>query len=697
MKKRNTIRLSIIYIVLHVLFLPFRSFSQLQCNIFATAADTVVCNSDSVHLFSNGSIYTLEMSNNFDDGTIGSGWAATSSATVTSSMCVPHPSATNYLWMANTPAPRSFESIDFDVHNGGFIQWDMRYAIQGNASPCEGPDQPDEGVALQFSTNGGGMWTDWKYFQPDGSILISNPFVTSPSVNNGQTTLFTNWSTQNWPIPAAAQTSATRFRWFQANATGAEYDNWGIEDIKITSSQPSHLHWVASPAAYISNDTVANPTAFITQTTTFTVTISNGIDSCFSSITITVAPPPTSFFTVDSPVCTSSNSTITYTGNAPATATYNWNFDGGAVVSGTGQGPYEINWITPGIHNVSLTVEVGDCQSQPSSVTVNVYEMTAQINVIDSLTCNGVSNGSAAVAVTGGMGSLSYVWNTTPQQYSSTAVGLAAQVPYSVTTTDQYGCVVTESITLTQPAPIELYTSNDTTVCDGSVVNLSAYATGGTMPYTYSWSNASSGSNTTITTAGNITMTVTATDNDLCSVSETIQILTIPLNGDITADTLSDVISHEFLFSWNGDVASNYVWNFGDGTTGTGISVSHIYAEAGTYIVTLTATGNLPEGCIYTFTILIEVIYPSLIEIPNVFTPNGDGMNDYFMIKHDGEFLSFNCSIFSRWGNLVFQTEIPDFKWDGNGQSDGVYFYIIDAEATDKKVYSLKGNVTIIR
>ena len=73
---------------------------------------------------------------------------------------------------------------------------------------------------------------------------------------------------------------------------------------------------------------------------------------------------PTSVFTTKTPVCLGENSLITYAGNAPATATYTWSFQGGTIISGTGQGPYEVSWPGGlGTYNIGLSISENGCNS----------------------------------------------------------------------------------------------------------------------------------------------------------------------------------------------------------------------------------------------------------------------------------------------------------------------------------------------
>ena len=104
---------------------------------------------------------------------------------------------------------------------------------------------------------------------------------------------------------------------------------------------------------------------------------------CFD---VTVFPIPTSNFSVDPLICIDSTSTITYTGSANPNAIFNWDFGGGGIVSGTGVGPYEIQWSTAGNQTVTLTVEENGCTSTTSFETIDVDEPLSEPNISCSST-----------------------------------------------------------------------------------------------------------------------------------------------------------------------------------------------------------------------------------------------------------------------------------------------------------------------
>jgi len=144
---------------------------------------------------------------------------------------------------------------------------------------------------------------------------------------------------------------------------------------------------------------------------------------------------------------------------------------------------------------------------------------------------------------------------------------------------------------------------------------------------------------------------------------------------------------------------TNWFWVFGDGTTGTGTNPTHTYNTAGTYTAIVTVSNA--SGCSTNDTVVINVRdLPSDVFIPNVFTPNGDGVNDTFYIPSKG-IIEFDMKIYDRWGILLFESTSSIKGWDGktkngNNVSDGTYYYLIEAKGIDGKFYKYNGFLTLI-
>ncbi len=146
-------------------------------------------------------------------------------------------------------------------------------------------------------------------------------------------------------------------------------------------------------------------------------------------------------------------------------------------------------------------------------------------------------------------------------------------------------------------------------------------------------------------------------------------------------DTLVDVTPATFTFQNVSQNATNYSWNFGNSLTAASNDLSSqtsYYPTAGTYTVQLVA---FLGTCSDTNYVTITVIDPT-IEETNVFTPNGDSVNDFFQLKYTN-MSNINMTITNRWGEVMFTGSGPNTKWDGKYNNkpadDGVYYYIYDA------------------
>ncbi len=139
-----------------------------------------------------------------------------------------------------------------------------------------------------------------------------------------------------------------------------------------------------------------------------------------------------------------------------------------------------------------------------------------------------------------------------------------------------------------------------------------------------------------------------------------------------------------------------YQWLFEDGGTGETPSQIHRFPVSGDYRVDLRVTH--PAGCMAQSSGLVSV--EDTLDCPNVFTPNNDGINDYFIVSSNGV-TAYILQIFSRSGVLVYKAEAPILIWDGRNQSGqellpGTYYYII-REASKSGRLEKKGFVNLYR
>jgi gliding motility-associated-like protein len=222
---------------------------------------------------------------------------------------------------------------------------------------------------------------------------------------------------------------------------------------------------------------------------------------------------------------------------------------------------------------------------------------------------------------------------------------------------------------------------------DGSAVVINV--SGGNQPYNYLWNNASTNDSIANLLTGSYIVTVTDANN--CFSVDTVfvpQVLGVV--ADITADPISGPYPLNVNFTNNSTGALTYVWNFGDGDSSSAVAPSHIFELQGTYQVVLTAY-NTP-GCSISDTLTIIVDG----ELPNIFTPNGDGTNDIFSINKLSV-NSFTAQIFNRWGKKIYEWSDPKGGWDGSNAEAGVYYYIVQLTTLTNEAEELHGTVTLMK
>jgi gliding motility-associated-like protein len=133
----------------------------------------------------------------------------------------------------------------------------------------------------------------------------------------------------------------------------------------------------------------------------------------------------------------------------------------------------------------------------------------------------------------------------------------------------------------------------------------------------------------------------------------------------------SDEDRTEYVFSWNFDEIT-----YADTTP----AMQFVFQELGEHTITFYAE-DLSSGIIEQKA--INLALGASAEVPNVFSPNGDGINDIFIIPADG-FTVYQISIFTRSGMVVFEKEAPVITWDGRNKAgdevkQGIYFYVLKA------------------
>lgn len=136
-----------------------------------------------------------------------------------------------------------------------------------------------------------------------------------------------------------------------------------------------------------------------------------------------------------------------------------------------------------------------------------------------------------------------------------------------------------------------------------------------------------------------------------------------------------------------------WFWNFGDTTYSTDAAPEKVFDMVRSYDIWLRYTTD--NECVDSVKISFEVKDVKLT-IPNIFTPNGDFINEFFQVTDLDKFISNEIQIFNRWGKKVYETENYRGDWNGENLPDGVYFYVIKAQGYfGREIF--KGSITILR
>ena len=184
-----------------------------------------------------------------------------------------------------------------------------------------------------------------------------------------------------------------------------------------------------------------------------------------------------------------------------------------------------------------------------------------------------------------------------------------------------------------------------------------------------------------------------------------------PVTGRFTANP-ENYDGYEPSYEWR-VYSSDKTWETYDVLTRTGETLEYTFTQSGTFYVELRVTFNKTENG----TITETVIYPdegndavrfavtvaeSKLEMPNAFSPNGDGINDIYRAKPEYKnIVSFRAIILNRWGQKLYEWNDPAGGWDGkfHGRdvNQGVYFVLVEAKGADGKDYKIKKDVNLLR
>lgn len=318
--------------------------------------------------------------------------------------------------------------------------------------------------------------------------------------------------------------------------------------------------------------------------------------------------------------------------------------------------------------------------------------------------CN-QNNGSAGIAITGGVLPLSYFWSPS-NQTTPVATNLFAG-NYTVTVTDQNNCSVTQTVTVSNPVNFEVIFNQIPDTCLKGSGTITVNAVGTSAPFSFQWNvpEAAPGQQTLSPVTGGEEYSASVTDVDGCIITESVTVQNIQ-NDSLTASFTATPNPVDILFPVTKLVNTSenfvsYKWNILGQTITNVMNPVVDLPDWGDYPVWLTVYDA--NGCADTSVQKILVRGDLYYYIPNAFTPDENNINDTWYPRGVGfEKSSYRMTIFDRWSEIIYMSGDTDFGWDGRDRNGelcpaGVYVYKITMEGFEGRLPVFTGKVQLIR
>ncbi|MEZ4958595.1 MAG: gliding motility-associated C-terminal domain-containing protein [Saprospiraceae bacterium] len=382
------------------------------------------------------------------------------------------------------------------------------------------------------------------------------------------------------------------------------------------------------------------------------------------------------------------------------------------------------------IANYPVTFDFGN-GPQPDSILANIPAGTYNVLVVDNAGCDGLftivvddfpvlslgldsldiscfsqQDGTITAIPAGGAGGYIYQWSN--GEATSTIDSLAAGI-YGVTVTDENGCTIEGTAGISEPPELVLSVNVVDVICHGDASGVIVFnAIGGTPPFEYSADgiNFQPDPNVGNLLAGNYNAVVMDSRGCLFEVEDVIVNEPPPLIVEAGPDQTIDLgytadiratvapLFRPVTISWNPSATLDCT----DCLDPTAMP----FGTTTYYISIIDET-----ACTAIDSVTINVILNRPIYIPNAFSPNGDGINDYFTVYGGPAVKGIRAlKVFARWGNMVFEgydltINNEPMGWDGTFKgkqmNPSVFAYLAEVEFIDGVVVLYEGDVTIVR
>ncbi|BAV09309.1 CHU large protein [Filimonas lacunae] len=431
---------------------------------------------------------------------------------------------------------------------------------------------------------------------------------------------------------------------------------------------------------------------------------------------ITVYPGAKAAFTVTPDVCLGSDVTIRDASvpDGAAITSWQWNFKDGTTATYANGNAFAKNYTAANTYNIELVVTDARGCTSDTTVATNIHSIPQATFTLPARVC---MPGAALITnTTVSANTLTYQWNMgdgsalLTTRDASHAYAVAGDYTIQLQVQDNFGCGSSVSKVLASnlfgSKPVAAFTVAPEAVCQGKDQTFTdnSTATNGTSINKWQWSF---GDNTTATqrnpvkkyaAANTYSVQLTVTDAAGCASDTYSQPVTVYVQPVITTEGRVAVQKNkpvQLKATANTSTGISFAWTPAAELNNAN-TLTPTYSAAHDQVFLITATGNT-GNCQASASLEVKVLV--IIAPPNVFTPNGDGINDKWIIEGLSDYITSKVQVTNRYGQTVYTSTGYSRPWDGtmNGQPlpAGTYYYIITDKTSEWQ--RITGSVTLIR
>lgn len=467
----------------------------------------------------------------------------------------------------------------------------------------------------------------------------------------------------------------------------------GIATVSVTGGTGPYVY------TWTNNVSVSNTATGLSANTAYTVTVTDN-NLCTNTTTFTLTEPAllTASAVATDVLCNGdATGTVTVTANG-GTPGYNYNWSPAVSTTNTATA------LIAGAYSIIVT-DTNGCTAT-ASASVNQPNVLQATTAVVNVTCNALSNGAITVTTTGGTTPYTFsasdgtnTYNSTNGQFNNVAAG-----NYAILITDQNACTTIASAVVAEPNALVLLIDTTPATCynytDGSIL---ITPTGGTPLFNFTFSNGEQNANGVLSGLAAGVYAFTVTDANNCQTIDSAEITqpdTVIISVSPTPTTVELGQSLQLATTHNQSGNVTYDWQ-----PSFGLSCSDCANPVfeGVYSQTYMVAAITDAGCRGLAEFVVTVTPDYDIFFPNAFTPNGDGMNDYWQFYTGSNAIKqIQVQVFNRIGEKVFEGNDIGFKWYGDYKGvnapPGVYTYVAKIVwLNNENDNGYRGTITLIR